>query len=77
MSDYDVFYALDEDQITAIKKAVVGDGKHRSEIMVLMNRKAIAVEREDRSDILPIHAVCVLSYLRPAKGWSLHGIALF
>lgn len=75
MSDYDVFYAIDEQQISAIKKVVVGDGKHRSNIMVLMNYSSITGDGLDYP--MPVHAVCVPSYLKPAKGWDMHGIALF
>lgn len=72
---FDIFYVETEKEITAIKKMAMNGGKHRSNIMVLMNYKTIIKDGEDW--LTPIHAVCVPRFYRPKEGWSVDNVTLY
>lgn len=71
----DIFYVENEAEITKIKKMAMNGGKHRSNIMVLMNHRAIIKYGEDC--LTPIHAVCIPRFYRPKEGWSIDNVTLY
>ena len=73
--DMAVFYVETEREISQIKKEVMRGRKDLSNIVVLMNHKAVIKDGEDW--LTPVHAVCVPDFYRPAEGWSIDGITLY
>lgn len=70
-----IFYVETEREISQIKRETMRGRKDLSNIVVLMNHKAVIKDGEDW--LTPVHAVCVPAFYRPADGWSVDDITLY